>query len=169
MARIKFNNRKIGLGLLLLVTVLAAIWPTPDQNAIVTTTKENISARTIRPTATTMPEALFSPLASNTEAGTRATVNDLFPAQTWTPPAPPPPASKQEPAAPPLPFAFAGRYVDGNDTMIFLKEGDQMLRVRKGDTIREVYRVDKIEPAAISLTYLPLGTLQTLPTGGLLP
>ena len=38
--------------------------------------------------------------------------------------------------------------------MIFLMEGNQIHRVRKGETVKEVYRVEKIESAFITLTYL---------------
>ena len=166
MAPAKYNNRKIWLGTLLLLTVLAAIWPTTEREGIVPASRESGSARTHH-AAPTMGEMAALPLAPKTKTGEPATVNDLFPAQTWN--TPPPPATKQEPVAPPMPFTFGGRYTEGNDTMIFLVEGNQIYRVRQGDTVKETYRVDKIEAASISLTYLPLGTAQILPTGDLLP
>ena len=48
-------------------------------------------------------------------------------------------------------------------------DGTKMLRVQQGETINEKYRIDKIEQASLSITYLPLGTTQILPTGVLLP
>ena len=169
MTSAKYNNRKMWLGMLLLLTVLAAIWPMPDrERSIVSASREGGPSRAQHAAIadTTMAKVSFLPLSPEMQSGRHTTVNNLFPAQTWAPPTPP--ATKQE-TAPSLPFTFGGRYTEGNDTIVFLMEGNQVHRVRKGETIKEIYRVDKIEPASITLTYLPLGTTQILPTGDLLP
>jgi hypothetical protein len=94
-----------------------------------------------------------------------APAGDPFRARSWEPEqrptlrhvAPPPPQ------APPLPFAYLGRMIDGEDTTVFLVRQDRNYVVRAGDTLDGAYRVAKIEEDALVLTYLPLGTEQTLP------
>jgi len=96
-----------------------------------------------------------------------APVGDPFQARSWEPeqPAvrrivPPPP-----PQAPPLPFTYFGKMVDGEKTTVFLARLDRNYVVRLGDTLDGTYRVEKIEEDGLALTYLPLGTQQTLPFG----
>ena len=67
--------------------------------------------------------------------------------------------------APALPFSYGGRYTEGNKVFVFLSEGAKMHTVRQGDTVNATYRIEKIDAAAITLTYLPLGQQQTLQTG----
>lgn len=96
---------------------------------------------------------------------------DLFPAVSWTAKAqeeaqrnapPPPPPPKVKPQAPPLPFTFMGRMIDGGQQIVFLVNGDRNLVVREGETFAGSYRVDKIDDQAVTLTYLPLRQKQRL-------
>jgi hypothetical protein len=96
---------------------------------------------------------------------------DLFPAVSWTAKAqeeaqrnapPPPPPPKIKPQAPPLPFTFMGRMIDGGQQIVFLVNGDRNLVVREGETFAGSYRVDKIDDQAVTLTYLPLRQKQRL-------
>lgn len=124
---------------------------------------------TNRSTPTTAVTVAFAPFH---EAGAvkSAIIGDLFPQQSWLPPPPlPPPTVQQTPTAPPLPFTFGGRYTEGNNITVFLMERNQMHKVKQGDTINGSYRVEKIEQAFISFTYLPMNTSHILPTGVLLP
>lgn len=166
MALATFNNRKLWLGSLLLLTVLAAMWPVQDREPISSKARDGTAASRHHDRAV-MVSMAFAPLAGATAANQPAAIGDLFPQQTWA--LPPPPVAQQSSAAPPLPFTYGGRYTEGNNITIFLIEGNQMHRVQQGDTIKETYRVEKIEPASISLIYLPLGTTHILPTGGLKP
>ena len=79
--------------------------------------------------------------------------------------APPPPSSPQ---APPLPFTYMGRMIDGKRVAVFLTNGngDRTWVVRPGDKIDDVYRVDAIGEGTITLTYLPLDVRQELSLGG---
>ncbi|HKC44651.1 MAG TPA: hypothetical protein VKC64_12540, partial [Burkholderiales bacterium] len=54
------------------------------------------------------------------------------------------PALPSSPQAPPLPFTFMGRMVDGKRVTVFLTNanGDRTWVVRPGDTIDDVYRVE---------------------------
>ena len=70
-----------------------------------------------------------------------------------------PPAA---PSAPPLPFSYLGRYIDGEKTEIFIARGEEHYSVRKGETLDGQYKVEAISPAAVTFIYLPLGTRQKL-------
>jgi hypothetical protein len=72
---------------------------------------------------------------------------------------PPPPAA---PATPPLPFTYAGKIIEGDRTVVFLARGDQEYTVEAGQTIEKLYRVEQVTETAVTFTYLPLRTRQTL-------
>jgi hypothetical protein len=70
-------------------------------------------------------------------------------------------AVAEKPSAPPLPFRYFGRLTENGKTEVFVMQGDELLTVAAGQKIGD-YRVDKIAAEAISFTYLPLKTRQTL-------
>ena len=111
-------------------------------------------------------EKLIAPTPS-VEGETKTPSRDLFAVRNWNPPPPPPPPSEKPPApmAPPLPFAFIGKKLEGAVWEIYLGQGEQTYVVREGQVIEGRYRVDKIEPPTLALTYLPLGQVQALPIG----
>jgi hypothetical protein len=114
----------------------------------------------------------FAPLLETSSPVKATAIVVLFPQQSWLSPPPPRVASSiVQPAAivPAMPFTFAGRYTEGNKITLFLMEGSTMHRVQLGDIVNEKYRIEKIEQAAISITYLPLNKTELLPTGVLLP
>jgi len=76
--------------------------------------------------------------------------------------APPPPP----PAPPPLPFVYIGKVVDGENTTVFLSSQQRNLVVKVGDTIDNIYRVDRIADNSMTLVYLPLNAQQQLNLGG---
>lgn len=94
---------------------------------------------------------------------TDAAIADLFAPDT----ANAPPAGREEPAprpsAPPLPFRYLGKIIDGDQTAVFLMRGDDHYNVAAGQVIDRTYRVDRITETAVTFTYLPLGTRQVLP------
>jgi hypothetical protein len=87
---------------------------------------------------------------------------DPFAARSFSPPAQATPAPREKPTAPPLPFRYIGKLLDEGRLAVFLQRGGESFSVAAGDTIGE-YRVDAITDAAITFTYLPLKTKQTLP------
>jgi hypothetical protein len=93
--------------------------------------------------------------------------NAVFGRQDWTPPPPPPPAPPPPPppSAPPLPFTFIGKSVADGAWEIYLARGDRTYVVRDKTVIDGVYRVDAIAPPVLTLTYLPLNTVQQLNIG----
>lgn len=106
-----------------------------------------------------------------------AAEGDAFGSESWQPPPPPPPPPAAPPpppppapppAAPPLPFSFVGLVEQGTaKPQAYLAKGDTLLIVAEGDVIdSNRYRVDKLLPAGVLLTYLPLGKQQTLNAPG---
>lgn len=70
----------------------------------------------------------------------------------------PPPA----PTAPPLPFSYLGKLIDGERTVVFLARGERTYSVEPGTQVDEIYRLEQARPAELTFTYLPLGTRQAL-------
>jgi hypothetical protein len=93
--------------------------------------------------------------------------NGVFGSKDWTPPPPPPaPAPPPPPpSAPPLPFTFIGKSVAGGTWEVYLARGDRTYVVRDKAVIDGTYRVDAIAPPLLTLTYLPLNTVQQLNIG----
>jgi hypothetical protein len=80
------------------------------------------------------------------------------------PPPPPPPAPP--PAPPPLPYAFLGKYSEGGMHLAILAKGNRVITAAPGELLENTYRLERIDSSSILFTYLPLGTTQTLSTGG---
>jgi hypothetical protein len=93
----------------------------------------------------------------------------LFNSHSWTPP--PPPAPKPPPppppTAPPLPFTYIGKKLEGGTWEVYLARGDQTVIVHAQSIIDGTYRVESIRPPQLVLTYLPLNQQQTLTIGGI--
>jgi len=95
-------------------------------------------------------------------------IADLFASRAAVPPpppvaivvAPPPPAP---PSAPPLPFRYFGKWIDGDRTVVFLWNNGEGQSVAAGDTVEGAYRIEAITDSSIDFVYLPLGSKQTLP------
>lgn len=102
---------------------------------------------------------------------------ELFASTTWAPKQPqvnlqeqaaiaaqtakasaPPPA----PTAPPLTFKYNGRAIADNETWVFLSQAGENLIAKLGGKINDKYRLDSINDDAITMTYLPLNSKQTL-------
>ena len=96
---------------------------------------------------------------------------DLFNARSWdaltaeeaSRNAPPPP--RPPPQAPPLPFKFLGKLIDGNRVTVFLTDGERNWLVQVGDTIDGAYRAETVGDRTMTLTYLALELPQELSIG----
>lgn len=93
----------------------------------------------------------------------------LFNSHSWAPPPPPPPkpAPPPPPTAPPLPFTYIGKKLEGGTWEVYLARGDQTVIINKQSVIDGTYRVESIRPPQLVLTYLPLNQQQTLTIGGI--
>jgi len=98
------------------------------------------------------------------DAGASAKGKDPFAPRNFSPiePAQKQGAHKEKPTAPPLPFRYLGKLLDGGKLAVFLAHGQESLAVAAGDTIGE-YRVDAVTETEVTFTYLPLKMKQSLP------
>ncbi len=150
----------------LVATVAAALMPEEQESPVA---PRGNAARAVRPAKTMnanradepLPQLAVEKLA---QAPSREAVLDAFEARSWAPP-PPKPAPPPPPQAPPLPFRYIGKMIEDGKIVVFLARQDSNFAVRAGDRLGVDYQVDEIGPAAITLTYLPLGQKQTLAIG----
>jgi len=97
----------------------------------------------------------------------------LFASRSWQPPAPklssaprvPPPA----PTAPPMPYRYAGKLVQGGHQSVLLAKGDMLFQVNEGETLDGAYRVESIGETQVTLTYLPLAHEERIAVDSSLP
>jgi hypothetical protein len=66
-----------------------------------------------------------------------------------------------QPAAPPLPFQYIGKWTQGGKTEVLVTHGDELISIDPGQKLGD-YRVEQIGESSISFTYLPLKMTQTL-------
>lgn len=92
----------------------------------------------------------------------------LFGASSWDP-APPKPivAPPQPPQAPVLPYTYLGKKFEDGIWEVYLAAGESIRVVRPNTTLDGIYRIGKITPPVLSLTYLPLTQVQTISIGNL--
>jgi hypothetical protein len=98
--------------------------------------------------ATADPFAVLDPVPEETiaaGAGARA--------QALAPPAA---------SAPPLPFVYLGRWKEQGRTSVFVQRDDRSYKIDGPGPLDSEYAVRSIGDDRISLTYLPLGTVQEL-------
>jgi len=69
--------------------------------------------------------------------------------------------------APPMPFTYIGKALADGAWEVFLARGDKTYSVRNQSVIDGIYRVEKIAPPLMSLTYLPLNQQQQMNIGAL--
>lgn len=87
---------------------------------------------------------------------------DLFPKVDFSrkpvphKPAPPPP-----PVAPPLPFRYLGKAIEGSSISVFLADGART-HVAKVGSVLGNYRVEEISNSAATLVFLPLNEKQQI-------
>ena len=94
----------------------------------------------------------------------------VFLGQNWNPPPPPPPPASSmppppPPMAPPMPFAYIGKAVADGAWEVYLSRADKTYVVRNQTVIDGTYRVEKIAPPQMSVTYLPLNQVQQINIG----
>ncbi|SEN47496.1 hypothetical protein SAMN05428959_10247 [Duganella sp. CF517] len=95
----------------------------------------------------------------------------VFLGQNWNPPPPPPPPRSQSnappppPMAPPVPFNYFGKAVADGQWEVYLARGDKTYVVRNKTVIEGAYRVDRIAPPLMTVTYLPLNQVQQINIG----
>jgi hypothetical protein len=156
------------LGAALLATVVAALLVEPgDDEVIPAQAARKPSAE--RVTASVADAGMPKPRSDAAAIGLRrgayaSDAENPFPSHSWQPP-PPPPPKPAPPSAPPLPFTYVGKLLDGDKTLVFLSQQQRNLVVRQGDTIDNLYRVEQVTPDRVEFVYLPLKQKQTITFG----
>lgn len=146
-------------------------WSDPPGSAgevVVAVVSENPRGRTAATNAEAAPPddsgtMILALKARNAGSST----GDAFSSHDWTPPPPPPPPAPPppRPSAPPLPFSYIGKELEGSRWTVFLADRNSSRIVRQGDLIDNIYRVDSVAPPTLTLTYLPLKQQQTIAIG----
>jgi hypothetical protein len=67
--------------------------------------------------------------------------------------------------APPLPFIYIGKAVADGAWEVYLSRGDKTYSARVQTVIDGAYRVEKIAPPLMTVTYLPLNQQQQMNIG----
>jgi len=149
------------LGAALGLTLVAVRWAESDDNTEVKTPRPPgvVSERA----SEELPRLELDRLKRLAHAAPGA---DPFAPRSWQAPAEarrraPPPAPRP-PQAPPLPFAYFGKAIEGGKVTVFLARGENNYVVRAGDTLEGTYRVERVDDRKVVFTYLPLGTRQEL-------
>ena len=99
----------------------------------------------------------------------------VFLGQNWNPPAPQPTAAERAAAnappppavAPPVPFNYFGKAVQDGAWEVYLARGDKTYIARNHSVIEGAWRVDRITPPLLTMTYLPLNQVQQINIGAI--
>jgi hypothetical protein len=103
--------------------------------------------------------------AQRQQLAAKAGANVFAPRSFYVAPPPKPVvvAAPPPPTAPPLPFAYMGRFQEGGaPVVIFLTRGERLYSVRVGEVIDETYRIEKLTPNELIFIYLPMDERQVL-------
>ena len=92
---------------------------------------------------------------------------NIFEVHSWEPVINniPPPIPIAAPTAPPLPFIYLGKKLEGETWEIYLARGEETLIIKEHSELDSSYRVESIQPPNLIVTYLPLKQTQTINIG----
>lgn len=158
--------RKLVLALALVATVVASV---VDFSATDAEPPVQPASRAAAASAAPVVPSQGTSARAAPRGGFALAAGNLFAAHSWQPPAPkvaaaaPPPAAR----APPLPFKYLGKLMEGGVVVAFLSQGNFTHLLRKGDVLGD-YRVEDITPAGMTFTYLRLNEQQRLTFGSTL-
>jgi hypothetical protein len=94
---------------------------------------------------------------------------DAFAPRNWNPPPPTSAEPVRAAVPPPLTFRYFGKHLEGSRWRVFLSRGEEVFHVGAGDVIEGRYRVDRVEPPHLFITYLPQKHQQRIDIGGVPP
>nr|WP_316643327.1 hypothetical protein [uncultured Roseateles sp.] len=134
----------------------SAVPPVP--RVITAAAKTAVRPRPGAAPAATLPRRSFTEPAGDPFAGGDAVSVAPMPA-----PAEMAPPRATPPAAPPLPYAYVGRWVENGSTVAFLTTQQGInVAARAGATLDATYLVEVVDAQGLTLKYLPLGQRQRL-------
>jgi len=126
-------------------------------------------ASAAKPSAGPVQSAAAPQPAAASEIPERATLGqmgaDPFNVEPPAPPAPvvsAPPGPPARPAAPPMPYRFAGRLHVGNSVEVYLMKGEELVPVKKGDTLDGQYKVERTGRTEMTLLHLASRTREKI-------
>lgn len=104
-------------------------------------------------------------MPADAKANADANNADLFQAHAWYVPPPPKPVIKQviieKPTAPPVPYTYMGKMENSpQGTLFFLSANNKVQLVKPGQTIDNLWKLDKDDANTLYFTYIPLGLPQ---------
>jgi len=161
-------RRRIVLGAALAATLASAGWLAAHEGPQVEVVQPAKRAEApVRTSEVMLAVGELNAVERRARGAAARKVPDMFAPQSWDPPPlpeaePPPPPP---PVAPPLPYVFIGKLVEGDVTTVFLASQNRNFAVKAGDTLEGSYRIDEIKGELMILTYLPLSQKQSLPIG----
>jgi len=100
----------------------------------------------------------------------------VFLGQNWNPPPQQQPTAAERaaanvpappPMAPPVPFNYFGKAVQDGAWEVYLARGDKTYIARNHSVIEGAWRVDRIAPPLLTVTYLPLNQVQQINIGAI--
>jgi hypothetical protein len=106
----------------------------------------------------------LSKLEARAQANEEGAKTDAFAPRNFSPIVPAREQGAAKHVAPPLPFRYIGKMLDGDKLAIFLANGNDSFAVKAGERVGD-YRIDKVTDTEVVFTYLPLKTKQTLTLG----
>lgn len=74
-------------------------------------------------------------------------------------------AAPPPPTAPPVPFKYIGKILGDEEYQVFVAFNEKYLVVKEGDIIQQTYKVEKISPPIMTVTYIPMNILQNMQIG----
>jgi len=168
--KLSLNKRQMTLGIMLsltLVAVVVAYFHGESSPEVVQPVAKGREASVL-----TVPVAIPAGMADSLNItglrqnmlGVDQHAGQVFASKSWyVPPPPPPRAPPPPPTAPPLPFAYMGRFQEGGDSpVIFLTRGELLYSVHVGEVIDETYRIEQLTPNEVIFIYLPMDKRQVL-------
>jgi hypothetical protein len=161
------------VALALLLSVAIGRMATPAFSNLEPNVPQTSAIHAANPSAEDSEHAATGLLASPRRQEPEAEVRNLFVSHSWRPaPAPPrplakvvapePPPPHPAPTAPPLPFQYRGRMIDGNKLVVFLQKQQETVSISAGDVLDNTYKIESITDRAVHFRYLPLDTKQVL-------
>ncbi|NOU26023.1 MAG: hypothetical protein HOO90_10880 [Methylotenera sp.] len=75
------------------------------------------------------------------------------------------PAEINPPTAPVIPFKYIGKIWGDDEYQVFISFNGKNLIIKEGETIQQTYKVEKISPPTMTLTYIPMNILQSMQIG----
>lgn len=173
-------NWQLWTPIFIVAAILVYLAPSPEDEVVHALPREDLVQRSFTNKGTKLNQsessagvatALIKILPRNEQPND----TQAFKQHSWTPPAAksvPPKAviaSRPEvpptPLAPPLPFRYLGRYVEGTQITVFVAHNDQNHALKLGETFAINYKLDEIKDTSLSFTYLPLNQKQSLEIG----